>query len=48
MSPVPLAGQLEGAVATHVQLAPVNVAGNVAVTVAPATISAPGLETTIV
>ena len=48
MLPLPDAGQLDPAVAVHVQVAPVIVAGKVSVTVAAVTDDGPALEATIV
>ncbi len=48
MSPAPLAGQTEPAVAAQVQVAPLSCAGNRSVTVAPVTALGPVLVATIV
>lgn len=48
MLPLPDAGQLDPAVAEHVQLVPVRVAGNVSVTVAPVITDGPAFVATIV
>lgn len=48
MLPLPEAGQLEPAVAVHVQAVPVKVAGNVSVTVAPVITDGPAFVATIV
>ena len=43
MLPLPDAGQLEPAVAVHVQVTPVSVAGNVSATVAPVIADGPAM-----
>ena len=48
MLPLPDAGQLEPAVAAHVHVTPVRVAGTVSATVAPVITEGPALEATIV
>ena len=48
MLPEPDAGQLDPAEAVHVQAAPVRLAGNVSVTVAPVIADGPAFEATIV
>ena len=48
MFPDPEAGQLEPAVAEHVHVAPVSVAGIVSVTVAPLIADGPAFDTTMV
>jgi hypothetical protein len=48
MLPLPDAGQLEPAVAVHVHVTPVSVAGNASVTVAPVITEGPAFDATIV
>ena len=48
MLPEPDAGQLDPAEAVHVQVAPVRLAGNVSVMVAPVIADGPAFEATIV
>lgn len=48
MLPVPEAAQLEPDVATQFQVEPDKMTGRVSVTVAPAAVEGPALETTIV
>jgi hypothetical protein len=48
MFPLPLAGQLEPALAVQVQVAPVSAAGKLSVTVAPVAVDGPALDATMV
>ena len=48
MFPLPLAGQLDPALAEQVQVAPLSAAGKLSVTVAPVAVDGPAFEATIV
>jgi hypothetical protein len=48
MFPLPDAGQLDPAVAVHVQVAPESTPGTVSATVAPVAVDGPAFEATIV